>query len=77
MTPVCIQIRDNEFLQRENLLLESYLAKVDLVKIGISMEEDNAKVRNMNEAVPLLRSACPYRMPAQHLVLWAVERNLV
>jgi hypothetical protein len=38
------QIKDNEFLQRENLLLESYLAKVDLVKIGISMEEDIAKV---------------------------------
>jgi hypothetical protein len=49
---MCVQIKDNEFLQRENLLLESYLAKVDLVKIGISMEEDSAKVRR---APPLLK----------------------
>lgn len=39
------QIRDNEFLQRENLLLEAYLAKVDLAKIGITFEEDSSKVR--------------------------------
>jgi hypothetical protein len=44
ITIACLQIRDNEFLQRENLLLEAYLAKVDLAKIGINFEEDTGKV---------------------------------
>lgn len=38
-------IRDNEFLQRENLLMEAYLAKVDFAKIGITLEDDSAKVK--------------------------------
>lgn len=38
------QIRDNEFLQRENLLLEAYLAKVDPSKVGIVAEEETSKV---------------------------------
>lgn len=41
---VLLQIRDNEFLQRENLLLEAFLAKVDFAKIGIAVEEDVGKV---------------------------------
>lgn len=42
-------IRDNEFLQRENLLLEAYLAKVDLAKIGITFEEDTSKKKKTNK----------------------------
>mmetsp|Transcript_17568 Transcript_17568/g.30149 ORF Transcript_17568/g.30149 Transcript_17568/m.30149 type:complete len:351 (-) Transcript_17568:663-1715(-) len=36
-------IRDNEFLQRENLLMEAFLAKIDFAKIGITVEEDASK----------------------------------
>jgi hypothetical protein len=40
-----LQIKDNEFLQRENLLLEAYLAKIDFSKIGLDFEEEaGAKV---------------------------------
>lgn len=39
-----LQIRENEFLSRENLLLEAYLAKVDFAKIGINLEDDSSKV---------------------------------
>mmetsp|Transcript_10190 Transcript_10190/g.25401 ORF Transcript_10190/g.25401 Transcript_10190/m.25401 type:complete len:383 (-) Transcript_10190:297-1445(-) len=42
-------IRDNEFLQRENLLLEAYLAKVDLAKIGINFEEDSGKKKKSSK----------------------------
>ncbi len=42
------QIKDNEFLQRENLLLEAYLAKIDFSKIGFDFDEDaGVKVRCM------------------------------
>ncbi|GAX79378.1 hypothetical protein CEUSTIGMA_g6820.t1 [Chlamydomonas eustigma] len=34
-------IKDNEFLQRENLLLEAYLAKIDFSKIGFDFEEES------------------------------------
>ncbi|GFR48486.1 hypothetical protein Agub_g10382, partial [Astrephomene gubernaculifera] len=36
-------LRDNEFLQRENLLFEAFLAKVDLTKLGSLAEEEAAK----------------------------------
>ncbi|EFJ49167.1 hypothetical protein VOLCADRAFT_104371 [Volvox carteri f. nagariensis] len=36
-------LRDNEFLQRENLLFEAFLAKVDMSKLGSLAEEDAAK----------------------------------
>ncbi|KXZ50957.1 hypothetical protein GPECTOR_14g201 [Gonium pectorale] len=36
-------LRDNEFLQRENLLFEAFLAKVDISKLGSLAEEDAAK----------------------------------
>lgn len=42
-------IRDNEFLQRENLLLEAYLAKVDPSKVGIVAEEDTSKKKKGNK----------------------------
>jgi hypothetical protein len=44
--PLQSQIRDNEFLQRENLLLEAYLAKLDVQKLGINFDDlDPGKVR--------------------------------
>ncbi|KAG1678903.1 hypothetical protein FOA52_003572 [Chlamydomonas sp. UWO 241] len=33
-------IKENEFLQRENLLLEAYLAKIDFAKAGIDIDEE-------------------------------------
>ncbi|GLI64940.1 hypothetical protein VaNZ11_008341 [Volvox africanus] len=36
-------LRDNEFLQRENLLFEAFLAKVDMSKLGSLAEEEAAK----------------------------------
>ncbi|KAG2493509.1 hypothetical protein HYH03_008325 [Edaphochlamys debaryana] len=36
-------LRDNEFLQRENLLFEAFLAKVDMSKLGALAEEDAAR----------------------------------
>jgi hypothetical protein len=39
------QIKDNEFLQRENLLLEAYLSKIDFSKAGIEIDDEVAKVR--------------------------------
>lgn len=43
------QIKDNEFLQRENLLLEAYLSKIDFSKIGIDFDDEvpGAKVRTL------------------------------
>ncbi|PNW70375.1 hypothetical protein CHLRE_17g717150v5 [Chlamydomonas reinhardtii] len=36
-------LRDNEFLQRENLLFEAFLAKVDMSKLGALAEDDASK----------------------------------
>eukprot|EP00798_Chlamydomonas_sp_ICE-L_P019390 gene19390-26039_t len=38
-----LQQLDNEFLQRENLLLDAYLSKVDFSKVGITAEDDGPK----------------------------------
>ena len=38
-------VKDNEFLQRENLLLEAFLAKVDPSKVNLLTDEDPSKVR--------------------------------
>jgi len=42
-------IKDNEFLQRENLLLEAFLAKQDQSKLGIIVEEDSGKKKKGNK----------------------------
>ncbi|KAG2449892.1 hypothetical protein HYH02_005414 [Chlamydomonas schloesseri] len=36
-------LRDNEFLQRENLLFEAFLAKVDMSKLGSLADDDASK----------------------------------
>ncbi len=56
-----LQIRDNEFLQRENLLLEAYLAKVDFAKIGITLEDDSAKASAGQAALTTLVGRSPER----------------
>uniref|UniRef100_A0A7S0UUC6 Cilia- and flagella-associated protein 263 n=1 Tax=Polytomella parva TaxID=51329 RepID=A0A7S0UUC6_9CHLO len=33
-------LRENEFLQREHLLFESFLSKVDLSKLGVSLDDE-------------------------------------
>lgn len=43
-TQLAVQIKENEFLQRENLLLEAYLAKIDFSKAGIDIDDEPGKV---------------------------------
>ena len=65
---VCVsalQIKENEFLQRENLLLEAYLAKIDFSKVGIEFDEDTSKVRQQVKHAVEMRAwwGCGMRLP--------------
>lgn len=60
-----LQIKENEFLQRENLLLEAYLAKIDFSKVGIEFDEDTSKVRKQVKHAVEMRAwwGCGMRLP--------------
>ena len=54
------QIKDNEFLQRENLLLEAYLSKIDFSKIGIDFDDDPGVKVRLHGATRMACCWCTY-----------------